>query len=430
MEAMNDHIREEHKKNRITGPDYSKVYLGGLQSTMQQAITFLLGKQEADKNAELISQKIETEKLNTDLIAAQIANIQSEISLRAKQEAKLDQDILVAEQEVLFSQAKVRQMQNEALLTEAQTAKTVKDVQIADEQVKVMQQEVLFSIAKVEQMQQEALLTTARVALTEQQVQNAIAETLVTARQADKIEQDILLTEQQVLNMQEEVAMSIFRRTNTMVSENAQIIAQTSLIGQQELTEVQNTAFTSARKALTDQQVVNLVSEELKIDAEKLLVDSQKAKVDQDTLIGAQQVINMAADELKTDAETALIDQNRLNAVTQNSVITNQASKLLSEIALLDAKKTTEDAQTSATGVDLDSVIGRQKALYAKQTEGFDRDAEQKLAKILVDSWGIRFANDPNAADVDPSAAGVSNARIGAIVGDAITGVTGSAPPA
>ena len=232
-----------------------------------------------------------------------------------------------------------------------------------------------------------------------------------------------------MLNMQEEVAMSIYRRTNTMVSENAQIIAQTSLIGQQELTEVQETAFTQQRVLLTQQQITNLVSEELKIDAEKLLVDSQKSKVDQDRLIGVQQVINMAADKLKTDAETALIGQNQANAVIQGTVLTAQELKLDAETLLLTAKTTTENAQTAAGTVQDNSVIGKQKLLYQAQIDGFDRDAEQKLTKILVDSWGIRFANDPTSSTVDPTPAGVSNARISAVVADAIQGVTGQVAP-
>ena len=45
-------------------------------------------------------------------------------------------------------------------------------------------------------------------------------------------------------------------------------------------------------------------------------------------------------------------------------------------------------------GVDENSVVGRQKLLYKAQTDGFSRDAEQKAAKLLVDSWSTRRATD------------------------------------
>ena len=395
MEAMNDHIREEHKKNRITGPDYSKVYLGGLQTTMQQAITFLLSKQEADKKAELLSQQIETEKLNSDLVASQIAKISAEISLMEKQEAKLDQDILVAVQEVLFSRAKVRQMENQALLTEAQAAKTVKEVEIADYQARVMEQEVLFSQAKVQQMTYEADLTLAKTRLTSEQINGVIAETLVTARTADKVEQDILVAEQQVLNMQQEV----LKTTQEVLNMQAQVTLtgnQAALVGQQQLTEVQNTTFTANRATLTDQQRLNLVSEELKIDAETAVVTKQGLKVDQEVLNLQQEVINLASVRLKTDAETSLIGQNEANAVLQGNVITNTAAKVVSETNLLTQKRETERAQTedTVTAGAVVGVIGKQKVLYDRQADGFLRDAEQKLTKIMVDSWAIRQSTD------------------------------------
>lgn len=117
----------------------------------------------------------------------------------------------------------------------------------------------------------------------------------------------------------------------------------------------------------------------------------------------------------KTDLEAqlltkqiALIEQQRLNAVAENAVLVAQECKLRAEYdltmatilkaneetALLAQKGATERAQTTSLGVDADSVLGRQKALYLAQTSGFTRDAEQKAAKVLVDSWNVRRTTD------------------------------------
>lgn len=61
---------------------------------------------------------------------------------------------------------------------------------------------------------------------------------------------------------------------------------------------------------------------------------------------------------------------------------------------LIMQKTATERAQTVATGVDDNSVVGRQKTLYKAQADGFLRDAEQKAAKLLVDSWNVRRTTD------------------------------------
>jgi len=68
--------------------------------------------------------------------------------------------------------------------------------------------------------------------------------------------------------------------------------------------------------------------------------------------------------------------------------------KIIAETAVLTQKKVTESAQTNSVGVDVDSVVGRQKALYQAQSDGYLRDAEQKTAKILVDTWNVRRTTD------------------------------------
>lgn len=128
-------------------------------------------------------------------------------------------------------------------------------------------------------------------------------------------------------------------------------------------------------------------------------------------------------------AQTALINQQKLNAITENSVLVAQECKLRAEydltmanitrtneeVALLSQKVATERAQTTAMGVDADSVVGRQKNLYLAQTSGFTRDAEQKVAKIMVDSWNVRRTTD------EGTVADTTNMLNDATVGRAVT---------
>ena len=141
------------------------------------------------------------------------------------------------------------------------------------------------------------------------------------------------------------------------------------------------------------------------------------------------------AQTAKVNAEILLVEQQRLNAVIEATVLTAQKCKLdaefdvlmqtklktAQETELLLWKVNTEKAQTIALGVDDNSVVGKQKLLYAAQTTGFARDAEQKAAKLMVDSWSVRRTTDE--ATVADAVNVLNDAAIGRAVNKLLTGV-------
>lgn len=69
MQSTKLHLKEEYDAQRITGDEYSKVYLGALTAVLQTSIQFLLNEQQVHRiNAEigLIRQQTVTELANTD----------------------------------------------------------------------------------------------------------------------------------------------------------------------------------------------------------------------------------------------------------------------------------------------------------------------------------------------------------------------------
>ena len=78
-------------------------------------------------------------------------------------------------------------------------------------------------------------------------------------------------------------------------------------------------------------------------------------------------------------------------------------------------------AQISDTvgGEIVGGTIGTQKDLYGAQKEGFLRNAEQKLAKILTDSWIVRRTTD----DGTIAPAGISDADISEVMAIAKAGI-------
>lgn len=69
---------------------------------------------------------------------------------------------------------------------------------------------------------------------------------------------------------------------------------------------------------------------------------------------------------------------------------------------LYERKRLTEVAQLDGTGILSGSVLDSQKVLLAAQTLGLEKDAKQKVAKLMLDTWATRSTiND--AADPNPS---------------------------
>jgi len=66
MEGVNAHLEAQYNLGRLTGADYATVYLGAIQSSLQTSVQFVLGKQQADKQAELLATQIITETQSKD----------------------------------------------------------------------------------------------------------------------------------------------------------------------------------------------------------------------------------------------------------------------------------------------------------------------------------------------------------------------------
>ena len=145
----------------------------------------------------------------------------------------------------------------------------------------------------------------------------------------------------------------------------------------------------------------------LKTDAEVALLIAQAAMVRAQTANEALQGKVLIAQECKLRAEYDVLLSTNL--------------KTKEETTLLLWKTNTEKAQTMALGVDDNSVIGKQKALYAAQTDGFKRDAEQKAAKLLADTWSVRRTTDE--ATVADSTNKLNDATVGRAIEKLLSGI-------
>lgn len=267
MRAFKVHLDDEFSKGRITGAEYSKVYLGGLQQVMQTALSFTLAQRATTLDNQLKEEQIALVEIQqrqaeeqilqtiaqTDLIKQQKVNLQDELLTAAKQREKIDAEI--------------------------ENLKLQKDI----------------LAAQIIEMQQ-------RGEMIKQQILNLKDELLTSIEQRAKIKQE-------VLNLQ----------------------AQLPLI-QAQMVEMQK------RGELVNQQIVNL------------------------------------KDELLTQQATRI--------------------RIAFESDVMRWKAQSEAAQTQSNGAAVGSVIGEQIGLVVAQREGFKRDAEQKAAQIMAQTWMSRRTTD------------------------------------
>jgi len=100
-----------------------------------------------------------------------------------------------------------------------------------------------------------------------------------------------------------------------------------------------------------------------------------------------QTSLQMVLAQEKTNLEIQVLEKELL-------LRDQQVTRTNKEIEVLEQKRLTELAQVESTGVDADSIIGRQKSLYLAQSEGFARDAEHKATQLLLNTWSIRRTTD------------------------------------
>lgn len=198
----------------------------------------------------------------------------------------------------------------------------------------------------------------------------------------------------------------------------------------------------AAQLLIAKQQADNLIIEGQNLVLQGQLLAAQKQNLDVEreftiakTLNTTQQTSNLETQDKQTLEQTKLVIQQTANAMTQNvtmlkeqcklaaeyDLLLEQRLKTTAEIALYGQKTATERAQTVSSGVDADSVIGKQKTLYQAQADGFKRDAEQKAAKLLVDSWSVRRTTDEGT--VADGTNQLNDASIGRAVNRLLQGV-------
>lgn len=200
---------------------------------------------------------------------------------------------------------------------------------------------------------------------------------------------------------------------------------------QNELIDLQKAQLVIGNQAAQYQLDNILPQEQLKITAEVANLGEQRALIQEQVSTQQKQQLDLDASTSLKGKQESLVDEQIQAATYQYTeptagLLFAQYTKVQKEIAVLDQKKTTEEAQTTGTSGTVGGLIGEEISLKKNQADSFIRDAEQKAAKLFADAFQIMFSVAPEAEGPStPEYWGIDAADSQAIFDKLRAGVTG-----
>lgn len=294
MQSQANHLKAEFTAGRITGADYAKAYVSLAQGACSQAVQFLLGKDQAYWASVIAQGQALTARVQLETAKAQLALALVEVN----------------NQRATFALNKIR---------------------LANEDAQ-------YGITKYN------LANTLPAQLAHLNSQNAL-----TVRQADAMDEEILIKKQQVLVSVAEVAIAQAKLAN-IPKEGLLLDAQTSIA------------------------TYNVAT---KLPAETAMLTSQKTGQDKNNEIAAYTLTNL------NPAQLTLIKE-------QGEVQRAQT---------LDVR---------ADGAAVSGSVKSQKDLYAQQVVSYQRSAQLNAAKVFADAFTAESALTDGAGG-SPTAINATN---------------------
>lgn len=263
-----------------------------------------------------------------------------------------------------------------------------------------------------DKMALDALLVASQIELAQVEKEKALAQLANIRAELPKIQAEIeliqaqkALADQNLLKIPAEIDLLEAQAAHT-IQQTSNLVTQKTVLDAQAAQTIQETSNLVTQKAVLEAQAAHTTQQTSNLVAQKAVLEAQAANTVQETSNLVTQKAVLVATECKLRGEYDVLMETKL--------------KTAEEKTLLMWKTATEKSQTLASA-DSNSVIGRQKELYQAQTNGFARDAEQKAAKILVDSWNVRRTTD-SATEANTSNL-LDNATVGRFVQRLAAGV-------
>ena len=190
MRTVNAHLQKEWTANRLKGTEYSTVYLGALESTMNTSLQFLLAKDKLNAELAILEQQLvnlKVEEINATkqglLLDKQLDDLAAATALKIQQKANLVDELLTNAQQrsnLATEQARIAAQTSQI---NAETQNVPKQGALIDAQKDVQVQQKLNLEAQKLNIPKEGALVDAQRALTDQKLLTEIDAHLTATAQ-------------------------------------------------------------------------------------------------------------------------------------------------------------------------------------------------------------------------------------------------------
>ena len=414
MRGINSQLELQFKAGRITATEFSGIYTEALKQVLATASTLSLEKAKQayeltlmDLQVQAAREDLKTSQINQEKIRKEVALLDREITrvdvqtdmLRYELQNKLPVEVnnLVKQGEMSDIQRSQETFKLTELLPLEKTQITeqingiVKEIAIKDYQLNnMMPVEVANATKQGEMIEQQTLSVAKEVGIKDYQLSALLPNELARGeQQIDVTERTTLLQENQSVAQVAEIVKSTeikdYQLTQIMPVELTNLTKQGVILdSQKEAADSQLLTTVLQREVLTVEKNTAIYKLETVMPIELANVSKQGEILDQDLLT--------------KPVERSLLEAEGLIKDKQLDVMDSQIEGQVSQTALYDQKTLSERANVDGSVIGTDSLFDKQRQLLIEQHETFIKDAKQKVGKMLIDAWGIKFNEDPGAA--------------------------------
>lgn len=361
MKAVNAHLEQEFKNNRITGDQYAKVYAEVMGGVLSNATQFVLTKDQAKWQAITAQMQGRIAEINATGALVELEKIKAETAKSVFEMQNSGATYALTKMKLATEEAQHCSLRSENALKSYE----LQHVLPAEVAIQHFRRKVLLpSEAAINQVQSDRILPAQAV---NQEFTNRVLQPLEEAIQRIQAER-IMPTQAEVeeFNLNSMLPVKLAQEQHQL---NHQMPAQTNLVKEQIETTRANTLDT---------------------------------RVDNLTPIGG--TIGLAKEAQQKDIDT--------KDYVLNNQLPKQVELLGKQIDLTDEQTEAERAKTLDTrsdGATVEGSVGKQKDLYDQQIDSFIKDAKHKTAKMYLDGWitqktldeGLTAPNELTNTNVD-----------------------------
>lgn len=404
MSTLALHIGKEYEQNRIRGPEYAQVYLGGVQAVLNTSVEYLtrsktLGIEIANqqKQGELTEAQIELIKAQVSQIVAEVASkLPAEVENIKASTALTDANKNKAVEELTLVPLQANQLT-------AQTNQVTKQTALTDKQIDQLTAELAKIPVEVELLQKQVLNAATQNDLLTSQVEGSNL-------QNTKIPKEIAILEKQVLQADAAVTLTT-AQADALVYDNANKAPL----------EVANLAKQgenlSAQKDMVVAQTNQVIEQTKKLPYDIEEIQARITNMTKQNLL-AEKEIELKTGQLDLQAKQLILADAELEVKRQEIQVQLAAIESQKAQAELYAQKVvSEKAQTQDGVAGEHSVLGANIAVLTAQAEGYISDKLQKATQVLVNTWNVRRNSD------DGTQANTTNQLHDANIGVAVSGL-------